>query len=250
MRIVVAGGAAGIGAAVARRLFEEGSKIVIGDIDIVGAENLANELSSNEPGRAVPCFFDLGSEESINTLIQKSIDSYDGIDGLVNMAALVRSDILKSDVEILQMDPSIWRMTMEFNVLGFGIAIKSALPHMISQNRGVIVNVSSAAAALGLPYIPAYASSKAAINALTRHAATTYGKKGVRVNGVAFGMIATESVKRNNSQEAVEEGNVNLLGRIGLPDEAAALVCYLLSDDASFVTGQTWSCCGGKQLRE
>ncbi|PSN71498.1 short-chain dehydrogenase/reductase SDR [Corynespora cassiicola Philippines] len=234
MRVIVAGGDAGIGAAVARRLFEEGSRIVIGDIDIKGAEKISNELSARESGRVVPCFFDLGAEESITLWLR----------------TMVKSDILKRDIEILQMDPLIWKMAMEVNVLGFGTGIKATLPHMIGQNRGAIVNISSATAALGLPYIPAYASSKAAINALTRHTATTYGTKGVRVNGVAFEMIATESVKRNNSQEAVEEGNMNSLGRIGLPDEAAALVCYLLSDDASFVTGQTWSYCGGKQLRD
>lgn len=250
MRIIVAGGGAGIGAAVAGRLFDEGAKIVIGDINETAAEQLANDLSSKQSGRAVSCWFDLGDEASINALIQKSMNSFGGVDGLVNMAALVAPEVLKRDSEVLNMDPDIWKRTLEVNLVGFGLAIKAALPHMISQNRGSVVNISSGAAAMGLPYIPAYASSKAGINALTRHCATTYGRQGIRVNGVAFGMIATESVKRNNSQEEVEQGNINSLGRIGMPEEAASLVCYLLSEDASFITGQVWSCCGGKQLRD
>ncbi|KAK0618694.1 putative short-chain type dehydrogenase/reductase [Lasiodiplodia hormozganensis] len=236
MQIVVAGGGAGIGAAVVGRLFDEGAKIVIGDINETAAKQLASDLSSKKSGHAVSCWFDLGDEASINALIQKSMDSFGGVDGLVNMAALVAPEIVKRDSDVLRMDPDVWKTSLEVNLVGFGIAIKAILPHMIAQNRGSVVNMSSGAAAIGLPYIPPYASSKAGINALTRHCATTYGRQEIRVNGVAFGMIATESVKRNNSQQEVEQGNINPSKRVGMPEEAASLVCYLLSEDASFIT--------------
>lgn len=254
LRFIIAGGATGVGEAVARRLGEEGARIVVGDINIKGAQKVAHEVTaaSNGTGHAIAVEFDLGDERSINTLIQKTVDEYGGIDGLVNIGAALGNDVAGKDLNLVEMDPAIWRKTFDVNLLGYALTTKAVLPHLIAGgNGGSIVNISSGSTWEGFPGLLAYQVCKAGLHALTRYTANQYGPDNVRVNCVAFGAIGTDCMRSMIADEDLaQRAAATPLRRVAEPHEPAALISYLLSNDSSFITGQVWSCCGGKYLRE
>ncbi|MFJ2115983.1 SDR family NAD(P)-dependent oxidoreductase, partial [Streptomyces sp. NPDC087850] len=145
----------------------------------------------------------------------------------------------------------VWRRTHEVNLLGYAVACRAVLPHLLGQGGGAIVNTSSAAAWGGEPARPAYAASKAGVNALTRHISSRWGKEGVRCNAVAPGPVVTEALGRTlDEQTQAEVLGIVRSPRLGKPDDLAGTVAFLLSDDAEWINGQTWSICGGSSLRE
>ncbi|MFJ2443645.1 SDR family NAD(P)-dependent oxidoreductase, partial [Streptomyces sp. NPDC087658] len=150
--------------------------------------------------------------------------------------------------DLLEMDPEVWRRTHEVNLLGYAVACRAVLPHLLGQGGGAIVNTSSAAAWIGEPERPAYAASKAGINALTRHVSSRWGKEGVRCNAVAPGLVLGD--KQQDGQAPAAYLLATRSHRPGEPADLAGTVAFLLSDDAEWVNGQIWSICGGMSLRE
>ncbi|MEV0381477.1 SDR family oxidoreductase [Nonomuraea sp. NPDC050643] len=248
--IVVAGGATGIGAATAERLAEEGSRVLVGDLDLEGAEATAARIAA-AGGTAVAAGFDLADEASVARLFERAVAAFGGVDGLFNVGADLSPGTLGRDADLLAMDAAVWRRTFEVNLIGFAHTCRAAIPLLLDSGGGAIVNTSSGAAYVGEPVRPAYAASKAGINTLTRHIASRWGKKGIRCNGLSPGMVLSETGLATMSEEFRAAGlAANRSTRLGRPSDLAAAAAFLLSGDAEWINGQTWCVDGGGLLRD
>lgn len=249
-RIVVASGATGIGAATAERLAAEGARILVGDInDSALAETVKRIRAAG--GTAHAAHYDLADAASVAALIESCIARYDGIDGLANIGADVGTSTLKNDFDVGSMQAAVWERTFRVNLIGHALLMKAALPHFIAHGGGAIVSVTSAAAYQGDGTIPAYAASKAGLHALIRHVARRWGKQNVRCNGVAPGLVLTGPARAAFTPEELEK-NLELLPlpRHGEPQDLAAAITFLLSEDAAWITGQVISVNGGFAFRD
>ncbi|TYB71095.1 SDR family oxidoreductase [Nonomuraea sp. PA05] len=249
-RIVVAGGATGIGAATAERLAEEGCRVLIGDLNLAGAEATAGRITA-AGGTAVAAAFDLADEESVKALFERAAAELGGVDGLFNVGADLSPDTIGRDADLSGMDVAVWRRTLEVDLIGYAHTCRTVIPYLLESGGGAIVNTSSSAAFVGEPLRPAYAAAKAGVNALTRHVASRWGKEGIRCNGVSPGLVLSETGLATMS----EEFKAAVLGairtpRLGKPSDLAAAAAFLLSDDAAWVNGQTWSIDGGGSLHD
>jgi NAD(P)-dependent dehydrogenase (short-subunit alcohol dehydrogenase family) len=247
-RIIVAGGATGIGAATARRLAEEGAKVLVGDIYMKGLDATIARITETG-GTARGVHFDLKSAASAEALVQSCIDIYGGVDGLANIAANLRDPA--QNVDVLSMTDEGWLAQIDCNFVGYTRTIKAVLPHMTAQKSGAIVNTSSTVAFMGDPLRGPYSAAKAAINALTRHVARRWGPDNIRCNSIAPGLVLSEHIKENLPEEVKRQAIADTpLRRGGEPAELAAAFAFLLSDDAAWITGQVWSVNGGMPMRE
>ncbi|MDF2049142.1 SDR family NAD(P)-dependent oxidoreductase [Arthrobacter sp. Cr_A7] len=249
-KIIVAGGATGIGAATAERLAAEGVSVAIGDINADGARATAQRITDNG-GTAVPIQFDFADESSINNLVEKSIGELGGLDGLFNVGADLSDATFGSDPNLLEMDAAVWKRTFEVNLIGYALSCKAVIPHLLEQGGGVIVNTSSGGATNTTDSSPAYCASKAAIGALTRHISATWGAKGIRCNAVAPGIVMTEKFLSSDTAGLIEYSKLFLkVPKLAEPADLAGVVAFLLSEDSSYVSGQVWSANGGWFFRE
>ncbi|MBB2911291.1 NAD(P)-dependent dehydrogenase (short-subunit alcohol dehydrogenase family) [Streptosporangium becharense] len=249
-RIVICGGATGIGAATAVRLAEEGCRVLIGDVNVAGAEETAGRIIA-AGGTALAAGFDLSDEASVRTLMDRAVSDLGGVNGLFNVGADLSPGTIGHDGDLSAMDAAVWRRTLEVNLIGYAHSCRAVIPLLLERGGGAIVNTSSNAAFVGEPLRPAYAASKAGVNALTRHVASRWGKKGIRCNGVSPGMVLSETGMTHMSEEFLAAGLVGTRStRLGRPSDLAAVVAFLLSDDAEWINGQTWSIDGGGSLRD
>jgi NAD(P)-dependent dehydrogenase (short-subunit alcohol dehydrogenase family) len=248
-RIVIGGGATGIGAAVAARLVEEGASVVVGDVNQAGLDKLVPGLAGK--GKAIAVKFDLSDEASIKNLVKRAVDELGGIDGLCIPGADLSKATLGNDGTLMDMQASIWERTFRVNLLGHALLMKEAIPHMVKNGGGSIVTVSSGASYVGAPFMPAYAVTKAGLQALVRHVARITGKDNIRCNGVAPGSVMTEGALVNTTEQMKKDIlSITPLNRLGEADDLASTIVFLLSDDASWLTGQTISVNGGSHFRD
>ncbi len=244
-RIAIVTGSGGIGAATAQRLAAEGAQVIIGDIDTDSGKKGAAAIVA-QGGKAVFHQLDLGSEESIKALMADVERDFGRLDILHNNAALTSDNQMTRDMAVTEMDADIWDNAFRINTRGTMLMIKHAIPLMLKNKRGSIINTSSGAALRGDLYAPAYASSKAAINCLTQYVATQYGKQGIRCNVISPGLVVTPNATGNNSQEQLDRIEKHkLTPYLGQPDDIAAAVAFLASDDARFMTAQIMVVDGG-----
>jgi NAD(P)-dependent dehydrogenase (short-subunit alcohol dehydrogenase family) len=238
---IVTGGASGIGAATARRLVAEGAKVGIGDVNGEGAELLAKELGD----AAIGIQFDAGDVAAVGRLVAATVDHFGRLDILHNNAAIMAPEVIAKDTNPVDIDFEIWDRTFAVNVRGYLAGCKYAIPHMLEQGKGAIVNTASGSGVFGDLSSIAYGSSKAAIIGFTRYVATIYGKRGIRCNAINPGLIRSEGGKKNVYGPMVDILADNTLTRLGQPEDIAAAVAYLVSDDAEFVTGAIINVDGG-----
>lgn len=241
--IVVAGGATGIGAATCRRLAEEGAKVVVGDINAEGAQATAEAIG----GRHLQ--FDITNEASCKALVDVAVTGFGGLDGLFTVAADTSKETLGRDgaADLLTVPLDVWQRTLDVNLTGTFLMTRSALPVLLERGSGSIVNTLTGLVFYGSPVRPAYLASKGALIALTRHVATRWGKEGIRCNAVAPGFVMTEQVAHNVPQQ--ERDMIlasNRSPRHGRPEDIAATVSFLLSDDAEWINGQMHLVNGGR----
>lgn len=241
---VISGTSGGIGAATARRLASEGAKVVLADINLEGAEQTAATVRE-AGGEALVHYLDLADEASIKALIEAAITEYGRIDVLFNNAADTRYETMVNDAAVEFMDADIWDGVFRINTRGTMLMIKHTLPHMIRQGAGSIINTSSGASLRGDLFRVAYASSKAAVNVLTEYVAAQYGKKGIRCNVVSPGLVVTENTEANQGHNLDLYLAHHLTPRLGTPDDLAAMVALLASDEGRFITAQVIPVDGG-----
>jgi len=242
---IVTGGASGIGRATALALAREGAAVVVADLDAEGAKRVAGEIEARG-GRALGQSTDVSSEASVAAMVAAAVDHFGGLDVLHNNAALVDPAVMGADGEVASLSLETFERTVAVNLRGPLLGCKHAIPRMLERGGGVIVNTSSAAALAGDLVRTAYGISKAGLDALTRYVATQYGKRGIRCNSIAPGVIATPALAANIAPEliAVYERS-HLTPRLGRPEDVAEVVVFLATDAAAFITGQVLSVDGG-----
>jgi NAD(P)-dependent dehydrogenase (short-subunit alcohol dehydrogenase family) len=241
---IVTGAASGIGLATARRLAEEGAKVMLADINVEGAAEQANKLVL-EGMAASSTRVDLGDEDSIRQMIEQAVAVFGGLDILFNNAAATH---LSShfDAPVESMDTKVWDDTMRINLRGTMLATKYALEHMVRRGGGSIVNTSSGSAQAGASGYSAYAVSKAGIENLTRYVAAQHGKQGIRCNAVAPGLIVTPATAGTYAGPAGDMMlSHHLTPRLGDVVDIANAVVFLASEEAGFITGQVINVDGG-----
>jgi len=243
---IVAGGGRGIGAATARRLANEGAHVVIGDLMGDWAKEVADGIRS-DGGNAVGMDLDGTSAESQSAIVAFAHEQFGGLDFyLSNLAGGTEGDVdaLNCPVEVLEKSFAI-------NTKSHFLATQAALPRIIERGGGAMIYTSSGAATGGAPWQVAYPMTKNAIHALARHVASKFGKQGIRANVICPGLVLTEAVKQHLTDEYVERGLKAIPHmRLGQPEDIAAAVTFLASDDGAWVNGQVWHVNGGAQMRD
>ncbi len=242
---IVTGGGSGIGRATALALALEGAAIVVADLSSERAAQVAGEVVA-AGGRAHAQPTDVANEASVEAMVEAAVKRFGGLDVLHNNAAATDWSVLGGDGEIAQLDLAVWEKTLAVNLRGPLLGCKHAIPAMLKRGRGSIINTSSASGSTGDLVRTAYGVSKAGVDGLTRYVATQYGKRGIRCNAIAPGVIETPALRQNVPPEeiALFERH-HLTPRLGRPEDIAAAVVFLASDDAAFITGQILSVDGG-----
>jgi NAD(P)-dependent dehydrogenase (short-subunit alcohol dehydrogenase family) len=245
---VVAGGATGIGAATAARLAEEGCLVVVGDLAVDAAHRTAKEITA-AGGTATAVCFDLAHPDSVAALLDATAATYGGIDAVFAVGADMGA--IRADTDVVDIDFGVWDRVMAVNLRGYVATMKYAIPHLLASGGGAIVNMSSAAAFQGEHARPAYATAKAGIGALTRHVASRWGKEGIRCNAVAPGFTATEAIRAAPQWPDLQTAALKRIRgpRVGVPDDVAALVAFLISQEGEWINGQVINIDGGTVLR-
>jgi len=244
---IVAGGGSGIGEATAVRLARQGARVVVGDHRDGPAREVAARISASG-GDATAQAFDIVEEASVRALVSRAVDRYGGLDGIhVNAADL---EAVVHDSDAVDVPLEIYDRTLDVNLRGHLLCTRHAVPALLARGGGAIVYTSSGAAFMGEPSRVAYAMAKSGLHALLRHVASRWGKQGIRANAVAPGLVMTDAVRRAMSEEACAQVlAITRSPRLGEPDDIAAAVAFLLSDDGAWINGQVLSVDGGVTLR-
>jgi NAD(P)-dependent dehydrogenase (short-subunit alcohol dehydrogenase family) len=241
---VVTGAASGIGRVTALALAAEGARVGIADVDEGGGEAVAARIRE-AGGEAFYRRTDVTSLADLEAVIGQAADEHGSLDVLVNNAAVA---VAGSVGEMAEED---WARVVDVNLSGVWRGMRAAIPRMAAQGSGSIVNLSSVQAHVGFVGWAGYAAAKGGVDALTRQAAVEYAPRGIRINAVVPGTIATEMNERimreSPDPAAVLAGwtTMHPMGRVGQPEEVAAAIMFLASEEASFVTGELLRVDGG-----
>jgi len=238
-RVVVVGGAGGIGGRIAERFTEEGADTIVLDL-VRGADPGPGGAPSAGPGRGI-LHCDLVDAVSVEAAFAVALAELGGIDVLVNSAGILARGSL------LDLTPERWDLVMDINARGTLFAMQHAARAMIDQGAGgTIVNIASMAAKAGGADEGAYAASKAAVVGLTRAAALEWGEHLIRVNALLPGYVLTDMGKDTRTDEDVATwSKKSPLGRLGTPDDVAGFALFLASVDGAYLTGQSFNVTGG-----
>ena len=240
---LVTGGASGIGAATVRRLAAEGARVAVADVDVAGARDVAGEAD----GLAVE--LDVSDAASVRAGVAAAESALGPVDVLVNNAGTDRFAFF------VNTDEALWDFVLGVNLRGTIAVTHAVLDGMQRRGGGAIVNVASEAGRVGSQGSVVYSAAKAGVIGFTRAVARESSRFGVRVNAVAPGPIETPLLNAAPEQlgelgERLKQGMIGAtaMRRIGQPEEVAAVIAFLASDDASYVTGQTLNVSGGLSM--
>lgn len=233
--VVITGGASGIGLASAKRLLKEGAKVALLDVNDDVLE-ISKSLGTNTFG--LKC--DVSNEADVKSSIDMVANFFGKIDYLVANAGIGGGANKPADVSIEE-----WNKVIGVNQTGIFLVNKYVIPYMIENGGGAIVNTSSMYGIVGAPNSFAYTASKGAINQMTRTLALAYAENNIRVNAIAPGYVDTAILSSVPDEYKKVMAKEMPIGRLGTDDEIASLVKFLLSDEASFITGAIISIDGG-----
>ncbi|WP_327640235.1 3-oxoacyl-ACP reductase [Kribbella sp. NBC_00482] len=236
---VVTGGASGIGLATVRRLAAEGAHVVIGDLDPAAGKDAADEVG----GLYVPT--DVTDPAAVENLFKQAFDTYGAVDIAFNNAGISPPD----DASILDTGLEAWRKVQEVNLTSVYLCCKAVIPYMQRQGRGSIINTASFVAVMGAATSQiSYSASKGGVLAMSRELGVEFARQGIRVNALCPGPVNTPLLTElfAKDPERAERRLVHVpMGRFGEPEEIAAAVAFLASDDSSFITANTFLVDGG-----
>lgn len=242
-KVIVIAGGGGIGAATVERLADEGTRIVLGDLDGGHAEEVAQRIRARG-GDCVGVAFDIAEESSVQALIDCALERHGGLDALHANAADLQ--VIHQDSNVLEEPLEVFDRTIAVNLRGHWLCTRAALPALLQRGGGSLVYTSSGAAVMGEPQRPAYAIAKAGIEALVRHVASRWGKENIRANAVAPGLVLTPSVAGSMQPEFLEFALKGARSpRLGAPEDIASMVAFLCSDEAEWINGQVLGVNGG-----
>ena len=240
---VVTGAGRGIGRATAERLLADGAKVVVSDIDEAGAQRTAAEIGT--PDNVFALRADVAVKDEVIALVQVAVDRFGALDIMVNNAGIAPV------VDFLDVTEEMLDRVLAVNLKGAFYGTQAAGRRMIEQGSGgVIVNMSSINSGLANPSVAPYAISKGGMNQVTSTAAVAFAPYGIRVVGVGPGTIMTDMVAGAFLDSAGRHAILSRtpLGRFGKAEEIAAVVAFLASDDASYITGETVYVDGGRRV--
>lgn len=248
--IIITGAAMGLGLAAAQELASLGASLTLVDYNEKSLTEARNEISKQFPNaKIVTVVADVSDEDAVKNYIDETVKAFGRIDGLYNNAG-----IEGRQAGMTEYDLSVFKKVVDINLMGVYYGMRYAIPVMQKQKYGRIVNVASVGGIRGVLNQTPYVATKHAVSGMTKNAALEYGKDGITTNAIAPGAILTpmvaEAFKQVNPQDPkaaeTEYAKANPTKRLGLPEEVAKVVAFLLSDDASYVSGQTIAIDGGQ----
>jgi NAD(P)-dependent dehydrogenase (short-subunit alcohol dehydrogenase family) len=229
---IVTGAASGIGAAVALKLAAQGAKVVVADRDLHGARSVATSIA-DAGGIATPFEIDVADGVEVEAMVAFTTRTYGGLHLAVNNAGIGGPSATVGDYPL-----DGWHQVLGVNLNSVFYGLRYEIPAILASGGGAIVNMSSILGTLGFAQACAYVSAKHAMVGLTKTAAIEYAKHGIRINAVGPGFIDTPLLSKNLEPAALQYiTTLHPIGRLGTAGEVAALTCFLLSDEASFITG-------------
>ncbi|MEO7269151.1 MAG: 3-oxoacyl-ACP reductase [Knoellia sp.] len=236
---VVTGGCSGIGLATVRRFAEEGAKVVIGDLDDTNGERIAEEVG----GTYVHC--DVTDKDQVDALFATAKNTWGSVDIAFNNAGISPPE----DDSILNTDLDAWRKVQEVNLTSVYLCCKAALPYMLEQGKGSIINTASFVAVMGAATSQiSYSASKGGVLSMSRELGVEFARQGVRVNALCPGPVNTPLLRElfAKDEERAARRLIHVpMGRFGEPEEMANAVLFLASDESSFITANTFLVDGG-----
>jgi len=248
--IIITGAAMGLGLAAAKELASQGARLTLVDYNEKSLLQAQDDISKQFPSsKIVTVIADVSKEEDVKNYVDETVKAYGRIDGLYNNAG-----IEGRQASMTEYDLGVFRKVIDINLMGVYFGMRYVIPVMQKQNYGRIVNVASVGGIRGVLNQSAYVATKHAVTGMTKNAALEFGKYGITTNAIAPGAILTpmvaEAFKQVNPQDPkaaeTEYAKANPTKRLGVPEVVAKVVAFLLSDDASYVSGQTIAIDGGQ----
>jgi NAD(P)-dependent dehydrogenase (short-subunit alcohol dehydrogenase family) len=239
---IVTGAASGIGEAVARDLAANGARVIIADFDEAGAAALVKDLGEDK----VRAFrVDVADPAAVEAMVAFTVSEFGGLHLAVNNAGVGAKTALLADIAL-----DDWKRIIDVDLNSVFFSMKYEIPAMLNSGGGAIVNMASILGAVGWSEQAGYVTAKHALLGMTKVAALDYATKGIRVNAVGPGFIATPALEHGMTDEQrAGLAGMHALNRLGTPEEVAALTSFLLSDRASFMTGSYYPVDGGYLIR-
>lgn len=235
---IITGGASGLGRETAHYLIAEGAAVVIADMHEGNIARVVDELRA-AGGRAEGITMDVRDYEANERMVELARKTFGSVDLLVASAGVSGGKFF------IETQPADWDRMIDINIRGVMNSNRAVIPHMTEQRRGAIVNIASEAGKFGEKRMTVYAATKGAVMGFTKALAVEMGRFNVRVNAVCPGITRTPMTAGYSEEQAARFAKTYPLGRLGQPEDIAAMITFLLSDQTSWVTGQAISVSGG-----